>query len=135
MNYYTEIKNKIIDNEIYERVKDYSKERNKVITYYEIGKLLNEAGKHYGDNIIEKYSKRLVIEVGKKYNKRSLFRMKQFYNVFSNEKVSTLWTQLTWSHIRLLFNLNFDSFNYYLHLTKHQNLSVRELERNIEETT
>ena len=135
MNYYTEIKNKIIDNEIYERVKDYSKERNKVITYYEIGKLLNEAGKHYGDNIIEEYSKRLVIEVGKKYNKRSLFRMKQFYNVFSNEKVSTLWTQLTWSHIRLLFNLNFDSFNYYLYLTKHQNLSVRELERNIEETT
>ena len=135
MNYYTEIKNKIIDNEVYERVKDYSKERNKVITYYEIGKLLNEAGKHYGDNIIEEYSKRLVIEVGKKYNKRSLFRMKQFYNVFSNEKVSTLWTQLTWSHIRLLFNLNFDSFNYYLYLTKHQNLSVRELERNIEETT
>ena len=135
MNYYTEIKNRIIDNEIYERVKDYSKERNKVITYYEIGKLLNEAGKHYGDNIIEEYSKRLVIEVGKKYNKRSLFRMKQFYNVFSNEKVSTLWTQLTWSHIRLLFNLNFDSINYYLYLTMHQNLSVRELERNIEETT
>ena len=131
MNYYTEIKNKIIDNEITKKVKDYSKERNKVITYYEIGKLLNEAGKHYGDNIIEEYSKRLVIEVGKKYNKRSLFRMKQFYNVFSNEKVSTLWTQLTWSHIRLLFNLNFDSINYYLYLTMHQNLSVRELESKI----
>ena len=27
--------------------------------------------------------------------------MKQLYNVFSNEKVSTLWTQLTWSHLRL----------------------------------
>ena len=28
MNYYNEIKNKLIDNEIYARVKDYSKERN-----------------------------------------------------------------------------------------------------------
>ena len=41
MNYYNEIKNKLIDNEIYEKVKDYSKERHKVITYFEIGKLLN----------------------------------------------------------------------------------------------
>ena len=30
MNYYNEIKNKIIKSEIYARVKDYSKERNKV---------------------------------------------------------------------------------------------------------
>ena len=44
MNYYDEIKNKIIDNEVYGKVKDYSKERHKVITYFEIGKLLNEAG-------------------------------------------------------------------------------------------
>ncbi len=41
-DYYTLIKNKLIDNEIYERVKDYSKERNKVITYFEIGKLLKQ---------------------------------------------------------------------------------------------
>ena len=31
MNYYNEIKNKLIDNEVYEKVKDYSKERNMVI--------------------------------------------------------------------------------------------------------
>ena len=37
MNYYNEIKRKIIDNEIYAKVKDYSKERNRVITYFEIG--------------------------------------------------------------------------------------------------
>lgn len=42
MNYYNEIKNKLIDNEIYSKVKDYSKERNKVITYFEIGKLLQK---------------------------------------------------------------------------------------------
>ena len=95
MNYYDEIKNKIIDNEIYAKVKDYSKERHTVITYYEIGRLLNEAGGKYGDNIIDEYSKKLVIEVGKKYNRRTLFRMKQFYNLFSNEKVSHLATQLS----------------------------------------
>ena len=128
MNYYNEIKNKIIDNEVYVKVKDYSKERHKVITYFEIGKLLNEAGGKYGDNIIDEYSKKLVVEVGKKYNRRTLFRMKQFYNIFSNEKVSTLWTQLTWSHLRLLFNLEIDSMNYYIKDTMNKNLSVRELE-------
>ena len=128
MNYYNEIKNKIIDNEVYSRVKDYSKERHKVITYFEIGKLLNEAGGKYGDNIIDEYSKKLVIEVGKKYNRRTLFRMKQFYNLFNNEKVSTLWTQLTWSHIRLLFNLDYDSINYYIQVVTNNHISVRELE-------
>ena len=128
MNYYNEIKNKIIDNEVYAKVKDYSKERHKVITYFEIGKLLNEAGGKYGDNIIDEYSKKLGVEVGKKYNRRTLFRMKQFYNIFSNEKVSTVWTQLTWSHLRLLFNLEIDSMNYYIKDTMNKNLSVRELE-------
>ena len=95
MNYYDEIKNKIIDNEIYAKVKDYSKERHTVITYYEIGRLLNEAGGKYGDNIIDEYSKKLVIEAGKKYNRRILFRMKQLYIIFSNDKVSHLATQLS----------------------------------------
>ena len=114
MNYYNEIKNKLIDNEVYSKVKDYSKERHKVITYFEIGRLLTEAGGKYGDNVIDEYSQKLVVEVGKKYNRRTLFRMKQLYNIFSNEKVSTLWTQLTWSHLRLLFSLETDSMNYYI---------------------
>ena len=66
--------------------------------------------------------------MGKNYNRRTLFRMKQFYNIFSNEKVSTLWTQLTWSHLRLLFSLETDSMNYYIKDTINKNLSVRELE-------
>ncbi len=128
MNYYNEIKNKLIDNEVYSKVKDYSKERHKVITYFEIGRLLTEAGGKYGDNVIDEYSQKLVVEVGKKYNGRTLFRMKQLYNIFSNEKVSTLWTQLTWSHLRLLFSLENDSMNYYIKDTINKNLSVRELE-------
>ena len=129
MNYYNEIKEKLIDNEIYSRVKDYSKERNRVITYFEVGKLLSDAGKHYGDNIIEKYSKKLMIEVRKTYNKRTLFCMRQFYLVFSNEKVSPLGTQLTWSHCRALLSLkDYNKINYYINLAITNNLSKRELE-------
>ena len=132
MNYYNEIKNKLIDNEVYSRVKDYSKERHKVITYFEIGKLLNKAGGKYGDNIIDEYSKKLVIEVGKKYNRRTLFRMKQFYNVFSNEKVTTMLTQLTLSHYLLLLPLNdYDEILYYINISKTNNLTQRQLQEKI----
>lgn len=129
MNYYNEIKNKIIDNEIYSKVKDYSREKNKVITYFEIGRLLNEAGGKYGDNIIDKYSKKLVIEVGRKYNRRTLFRMKQFYNVFNNEKVSTLVTHLSWTHCLILISIkDIDEIVYYVCQVKERNLSKRQLE-------
>ena len=123
MNYYNEIKNKLIDDEIYLKVKDYSKERHKVITYFEIGKLLNEAGGKYGDNIIDEYSKKLVIEVGKKYNRRTLFRMKQFYNMFRDEKVSQLATQLSWSHyVELLPLKNIDEIRYYINICRERNI-------------
>ena len=132
MNYYNEIKTKLIDNEIYQKVKDYSKERNKVITYYEIGKLLNEAGGKYGDKIIEEYSKKLMIEVGKKYNKSTLFRMKQFYNVFNNEKVAPLAQLLTWSHyIELLPIKDINKIKYYIDECVKSNLSRNDLRNKI----
>ena len=136
MNYYNEIKSKLIDDETYSKVKDYSKERHKVITYFEIGKLLNEAGGKYGDNNIDEYSRKLVIEVGKKYNSRTLFRMKQFYNIFIDEKVSQLATQLSWSHyVELLPLKNIDEIKYYINICKEQNIgrdSLREKIRNNE---
>ncbi len=129
MNYYNEIKNKLIDNELYSKVKDYSKERHKVITYFEIGRLLNEAGGKYGDNIIEEYSKKLIVEVGKKYNRRTLFRMKQFYNIFNDEKVSPLVTQLTWTHYLVLLSLkDYNAISYYIKQVTNRNLSKRQLE-------
>lgn len=132
MNYYNEIKNKLIDNEVYSKIKDYSKEKHKVITYFEIGKLLTEAGGRYGDNIIDEYSQKLVVEVGKKYNRRTLFRMKQFYNMFSDEKVSPLATQLTWSHyIELLSIKDGNKLSYYINVAKNNSLSKRELREKI----
>ena len=132
MNYYEEIKNKIIDNETYERVKDYSKERHRVITYYEIGKLLYEAGKKYGVNIIKQYSKKLVIEVGTKYNERTLRRMRQLYLLFKKQKWSTVSTKLSWSHYSELLSIkNDDKLSYYLNLSTIQNIGVRELREKI----
>ena len=65
MNYYNEIKNELINNEVYKKVKDYSKNRSDLKTYYNVGKLLSEAGKHYGEGIIKKYSVKLTNELGK----------------------------------------------------------------------
>ena len=57
--------------------------------------------------------------------------MKQLYNLFNNPKVSTLWTQLTLSHLRLLFHLDINSVNYYIQIVINRHLSVRELEFSI----
>ena len=132
MNYYEEIKNKIIDNEIYSKVKDYSKERNTVNTYFEIGRLLTEAGGRYGDNIIDEYSKRLVEEVNKKYNSRTLRRIRQYYKTFSNEKWSTLSTKLGWSqYVELLPIKDENKLEYYLNICIKYNIGVRELRNRI----
>ena len=131
-NYYDEIKEKLLKNEIYAKVKDYSKERNKVLTYFEVGKLLSEAGKEYGKNIIGSYAKKLVIEVGKKYNARTLRSIRQFYNVFRDKKWSTMWTKLPWSHIRELLPLkNENAISYYLNSAINLSLTQRELNEKI----
>ena len=65
MNYYEEIKQELINNEVYKSVKDYSKNRSDLTTYYNVGKMLSEAGKHYGEGIIKEYLKNLTEELGK----------------------------------------------------------------------
>ena len=54
MNYYNEIKKELINNETYKKVKDYSKNKSDLSIYYNVGKLLSEAGKQYGEGIIKK---------------------------------------------------------------------------------
>ena len=135
MNYYKEIKKEIINNEVYKRVKDYSKNKNELSTYYNVGKLLIEAqgGEErakYGDGLIKEYSKKLSEELGEKYNITTLKRMRQFYLII--EKGATLWHQLTWSHYcELLVFDNVDEINYYIKQTEIYNLSVRELREKI----
>ena len=130
MNYYDEIKNKLIDNEITRKVKNYSINKNDLNTYYEVGKMLSEAGKHYGEGIIKEYSKRLTSDLGKGYSKRNLWLMLRFYEL--KEKVQTLSAQLTWSHYcELLSFESINKINYYIELTKTNNLSVRQLRNRI----
>ena len=129
MDYYNEIKNKIIDNETYQKVKDYSKERHKLITYFEIGKLLKEAGSVYGEDIVGKYSEKLQKEVAKKYDKTMLFRMRQLYVMMSNEKVAPLVQFLNWSQCLMLIPMkDFNKIYYYAMQVIIRKLSKRELQ-------
>ena len=125
INYYDKIKTELVNNEIYKKVKDYSKNRNDLNTYYNVGKLLNEAGKHYGEAIIKKYSLQLTNELGKKYSITSLKYMRQFYIL---QKSQPLADQLSWSHyIELLPLKDTNKMNYYINISISQNLSRNEL--------
>ena len=130
MNYYNEIKNELLNNEINRKVKNYSINKSDLDAYYNVGRMLCEAGNHYGEGIIKEYSKRLTYELGKGYSKRNLWLMLKFYEL--NEKVQTLSAQLSWSHYcELLSFENTDKINYYIELVKNNNLSVRQLRERI----
>ena len=86
MNYYSEIKNELINNEITKKVKDFSKNKSDLTTYYNVGKLLSAAGKHYGEGIIKEYSERLTKELGKGYSVTQLKYTRRFYSVFSKSQ-------------------------------------------------
>ena len=92
MDYYKSIKEELINNELNRKVKNYSINISDLNTYYNVGKILAQAGKHYGDGIITEYSRKLINEVNRKYNITNLKRMRQFYYMI--EKGATLWHQL-----------------------------------------
>ena len=126
MNYYEEIKKELINNEVTKKAKDYSKNRSDLNTYYNVGKMLSEAGKHYGEGIIKNYSLKLVNEVDKKYNITNLKRMRQFYLMI--EKGAAMRHQLTWSHYRELIPLKeVKIINYYLNVSIKNKLTYRQL--------
>lgn len=132
MKYYNEIKENLLKTEIYDKTKDYLKDRNKVNVYFETGKLLSEAGKEYGKNIIKQYSEKLMIEVGKKYNERNLRYMRQFYEMIIRTKWNPVGSKLSWSHYReLLVIKNIDEVKYYIDICEKNNLSKRELQEKI----
>ena len=130
MNYYDEIKNELINNEINRKVKNYSINRSDLNTYYNVGKMLNEAGKHYGEGIIKEYSKKLTNELGKGYTFTALTRMKKLFIML--EKLATVSQQLTYGHYTELLPLNdLDKVKYYIRIIEEQNLSIRQLREKI----
>ena len=134
MNYYNEIKKEFINNEVYKKAKDYSKNRSDLIAYYNVGKLIVEAQggekrAKYGDGLIKEYSRKLTQELGKGYSVRNLKRMRRFYNL---QKRATLSPQLPWSHYCELLKIQDDNIiMYYLDICEKYNLSVRELREKI----
>ena len=130
MNYYNEIKNELINNEITKRVKDYSKNKSDLDTYYRVGKMLSEAGKSYGQGIIKEYSKKLTLELGKGYGISNLKRMRQFY--LTVEKGVAMPHQLSWSHVLSLLPIkDLNKINYYIDISIKLNLSYRQLRERI----
>ena len=136
MNYYNEIKEQLIHNEVYKKVKDYSKNRSDLETYYNVGKLLveaqgGEARAKYGDSLIKEYSEKLTKELGKGYSTRSLKRMRKFYLYI--EKGTAVMAQLSWTHYLELLSLkNINEINYYIDISILYNLSYRELHDRIQ---
>lgn len=138
MNYYNQIKELFISNEIYKKVKDYSKNKSDVETYYNVGKLIvkaqgGETRAKYGENLIKEFSSKLINELNdKKYSYRNLTSMRKFYLLFRSEKVNALRSQLSWSHYRELLKLNnYDEIKYYIDIAIKSNIGYRELQSKI----
>ena len=126
MNYYKDIKNELLNNEVCKKVKNYAINKSDLQTYYNVGKLLSKAGKHYGQGIIKEYSIRLTNELGKGYSKRNLWLMLRFYEV--KEKMQTVSAQLSWSHYCELLSIkSVEEIKYYMQIAEIHSLSVRQL--------
>ena len=137
MNYYNSIKQEFLDNKAYHEVKDYSKNKKDLETYYEVGKLLVEAQggesrAKYGNKLIKEYSKKLTEELGKGYSDRHLRDMRQFYLFLKKENWHPLDAKLSWSHYRMLLPIKDKNKRiYYINECIKNNLSKRELQEKI----
>ena len=134
MNYYNQIKEELINNETYKRVKDYSKNRSDLSTYYNVGRLIVEAQggeekSDYGNRLIKEYSNKLTNEVGKGYSIRNLYNMRAYYIFLENNRtLQPLAAKLSWTHFTLLLPLKDDNkINYYINQVIKYNLSKRQL--------
>ena len=128
MNYYNEIKNELINNEINKTVKNYSINRSDLNSYYNVGKILSEAGKNYGEGIIKEYSQKLKYDLNKNYSVRLLYKMMKYYNFVFEGKLPTLSAKLSWSHYDEILRFNdINKIAYYTKICEQQNLSIRQL--------
>ena len=134
MDYYSSIKELLINNELTKKAKDYSKNRSDLTTYYDVGKLLVEAqgGEQkakYGNKLIKNYSIKLTEELGKGYSERSLKYMRKFYIWQKRQPIAA---QLSWSHYIELLSIKDDfKIKYYIDGCKKNNLSRNELRNRI----
>ena len=135
MNYFKNIEELIIENEVTKKANNLRDNSNILRTYWNIGKLIVEAQggekrAKYGDGLIKEWGYKLSNKYGKNYGIRTLQRMRQLFLLFP--KASTLWTQLSWSHYKIILPIkNPNERNYYINQVILNNLSVRELQKEI----
>ena len=110
-----------------------------ILMYQEVGKYISEKTKEasYGsgfvDNVAEFFSTNYPELKG--FNRRGLYRMKQFYELYSgDEKVSTLLTQLSWSnHLKIMSgSKSKKEREFYINFAIKENLTHRELVRQMD---
>ena len=91
--------------------------------------ILNNEKPEYGKKLVIEISKRLAEEYGKGFNRASVFRMLQFYQLFPEyQKVATLSRQLTWSHFVELLPIEDElKRDFYGTMSKNENWNVRTL--------
>ncbi len=104
------------------------------LTYWQIGRrisieILDSNRAEYGKQVLRQLSQQLSNEFGKGFGYRNLLRMKLFYNYFpEQEKVTTLSSQLSWSHFVELLKLEDDiQREFYAKMSHHEGWSVRTL--------
>ncbi len=135
MNYLKNIEELIVENEARKKANALRDNSSTLLTYWNIGKLIVEAQggvkrAKYGDNLISEWGRKLIEKYGKGYNKSNLSRARTFYLYFPI--VAAVRQQLTWTHYRLILPLkNENERNYYINLVILNNLSSRELQREI----
>lgn len=131
-NYYDRINNLILKTK-QNVMKNINSEM--VELYFEIGSTINELIENYNletsqNEILKLFSEKLTREFGQGFSVSSLKKMKKFYLTYKGG--STLWNQLSWSHNRLIMNIDNEAKrNFYLEETIRSNWSVRQLERQI----
>ncbi len=104
-NYYNKI-NELILNTKRNVAKNINYEM--VELYYEIGSTINELIENYNleesqNRIIKSFSEKLTKEFGEGFSVPNLKKMKKFYLTYKGG--STQWNQLSWSHNRLIMNI------------------------------
>lgn len=135
MNNYEEVETLVKKVEIGKAIRERQANNEITEAYWNIGKLIVEAqgGKEkskYGDALLKEWSKKLSKEYGKGYDYTNLSRFRQLYLYFPI--VGPVGQQLNWTIIRTILPIKDENKrNYYINLCIKNNLSKRELIKEI----
>ena len=135
MNNYEEVETLVKKVEIGKAIKERQANNEITEAYWNIGKLIIDAqgGKEkskYGDKLLKEWSEKLSKEYGKGYDYTNLSRFRQLYLYFPI--IGPVGQQLNWTIIRTILPIKDENKrNYYINLCMENNLSQRELEREI----